>query len=133
MLIDMGAVPDALTNRQETPLQLALRWSCRLTHACPVLDEAACIDTVRFLVEQGRNDPMVANDVHHRNRGGITAASVLSGRDDLSASHISPLLQSGISINSSCVGTWRFRLRPKDCLEFVVIRGRSSKIKACEN
>jgi hypothetical protein len=157
MLIDMGAVPDALTNRQETPLQLALRWSCRLTHACPVLDEAACIDTVRFLVEQGRNDPMVANDVgftavftaarnkstqaviwlmnqdtyevdlHHRNRGGITAASVLSERDDLSASHISPLLQSGISINSSCVGTWRFRLRPKDCLEFVVIRGRASK------
>jgi hypothetical protein len=157
MLTDMGAVPDVLTNRQETPLQLALRWSCRLTHACPVLDEAACIDTVRVLVEQGRNDPMFTNDVgfnavftaarnkstqaviwlmnqdtyeidlNHRNPGGVSAASILSGRDDLSTSHLTPLLRSGISINSPCISSWRFRLRPKDCHEFVVIRGRHSK------
>jgi hypothetical protein len=153
----MGAVPDALTNRQETPLQLALRWSCRHADARPVFDEAACIDTVRFLVEQGRNDPMFTNDIgfnsvftaasnkstqaviwlmnqdtyeidlHHRNPGGVSAASILSGRDDLSTSHISPLFRSGVSINSPCISSWRFRLRPKDCHEFVVFRGRGSK------
>jgi hypothetical protein len=155
--MDMGAVPDALTNRQETPLQLALRWSCRLTHACPVLDEAACIDTVRFLVEHGRNDPMLTNDIgfnavftaarnkstqaviwlmnqdtyevdlHHRGPGGISAASILSGREDLSESYISPLLRNGISINSPCISSWRFRRRPEDCNEFVVFIGRHSK------
>ena len=138
MLIEMGAVADALTNRQETPLLLAQGWYSppRRTCFCPVLDENACVDTVRVLVEQGRNDPMIANDVGFNsivtaanNRStkaivwlmnqdqyeidlrsatpsGTTAAALLVLRDDLSSSILNSIIRSGILMDSPCTKAW---------------------------
>jgi hypothetical protein len=134
----MGAVADALTNRQETPLLLAVGWSSppRRTCFCPLLDENACVDTVRVLVEQGRNDPMIANDVGFnsiltaaKNRStkaivwlmnqdqyevdlrsaspsGTTAAAYLVLREDLSSSILNSMFRSRILIDSPCTKAW---------------------------
>jgi hypothetical protein len=65
LLLDLGAVADPVTKRQETPLLLATRSDCQ--HANfrdrSTNGETACLNTVKVLVEQGQNDPMQCDDV----------------------------------------------------------------------
>jgi ankyrin repeat protein len=66
MLLILGAVPDAVTKRQETPLLLATHSNDRNMYRlyfCPRNDESASLNTVRVLVEQGQNDPMQSDDI----------------------------------------------------------------------
>jgi hypothetical protein len=63
MLLACGAVPDPINIRRETPLLLATQSNCRNVYFRPIHDEGASFDTVRVLVEQGKNDPMQSDDI----------------------------------------------------------------------
>lgn len=136
MLLALGAVPEPVTRRQETPLYLATRSNCRNMNFRPIHEESASLDTVRVLVEQGKNDPMQCDDIGwtsiltaSRNRSGapllwlvhqaeyeldlnyetpsgITTASLFAQRDDLSPALFEPLLYRGIAIEAPCAIWW---------------------------
>ncbi|KAE9379389.1 ankyrin [Stipitochalara longipes BDJ] len=131
MLLALGAVPDPVTKRQETPLLLATRSNCQDEYR-PVHDKSASINTLRVLVEQGNNDPMHSNDIgwtsifkasnnlsgealewlinqteyeldfKYTTPGGLTAAALFVQREDLSATLFQPLLRGGIKIDAPC-------------------------------
>jgi len=136
MLLSLGAVPDPVTKRRETPLLLATHSNCRNAEYRPLDDSSASINTVRVLVEQGKNDPMQSDDLDwnsiftaSRNRtpdsllwlinqeeyqldlkyetpGGVTTAAVIVQREDLSPALFQHLVRSGVAINAPCAKTW---------------------------
>ncbi len=60
MLLVLGAASNPVTKRQETPLLLATQSNERnmyRLHFHPRDNESASLDTVRVLVEQGKNGP----------------------------------------------------------------------------
>lgn len=68
LLIQLGAVTDAVTNRQATPLLLATNAHFKEFHSVDLgqaLQQTsnAQLDTIRVLVEMGDNDPMCVNDI----------------------------------------------------------------------
>lgn len=66
MLIYLGAATNSITQRQETPLQLAAKrehLTPRYHGAYRRDQDASSVDTVRVLMEQGNNDPMQVDDV----------------------------------------------------------------------
>jgi len=139
MLLALGAASDPVTNRQEIPLLLATHSICpRTGHLRPTYDNAS-LDTVRLLVEQGKNDPMQSDDIEwnaiftaSQNRtsqslawlinqneyeldlkyatpGSITAATVMVQRDDLTAPLFGSLLKNGVAMDAPCAKWWRFQ------------------------
>jgi hypothetical protein len=140
ILIALGAVPDPVTNRQETPLHLACDPSPRVDENFRADDDdVASLDTVRVLVEQGKNDPMQGDDIgfnsifgaakgryshslvwlvnqdefeldlNYATPAGFTAAAMIVQREDLSSQLFEPLLRNGIALDAPCAKMWRFR------------------------
>lgn len=143
MLLALGAASDPVTKRQETPLLLATQSNERNMYRLyfhPRDDENASLDTVRVLVQQGRNDPMQSGDIgetsiftasrmhnaeslvwlmnqdeyevdlNYATPRGMTAAAFIAQREDLSAKLFEPLLRSGIAVDAPCAKWWHFRL-----------------------
>ena len=139
MLLALGAVPDPVTKRQETPLLLATHSNCRNAEHRPTDDKGASLGTVRTLVEQGKNDPMQSDDIgwtsiftaskhpsgealqwlihqteyeldfKYATPAGLTAAALLVQREDFSATLFHPLLRSGIMIDGPCAKSLGFQ------------------------
>jgi hypothetical protein len=140
LLLALGAVPDPVTKRQETPLLVATRANERPLgrgYLHPRHDESTTLDTMRVLVEQGKNDPMQSGDIGYnsifmasKNRssrsllwlihqdeyeldlsytspGGITAASLFVQREDLSPTLFEPILRKWTAIEAPCAKGWR--------------------------
>jgi hypothetical protein len=69
VLIDLGAVANAVTDRLETPLLLAMDHEFRAHLISKVSSQSELqgaysqLDTVRTLVESGENDPMGLDDI----------------------------------------------------------------------
>jgi hypothetical protein len=136
MLLALGAVPDPVTKYQHTPLQLATHSNCRNVELRPKHDGNASLETVRILVEQGKNDPMQSNDIgwtsiftaskgctseslvwlmnqneyeldhNYKTPGGLTASALMAQRDDLCDTLFRPLLRNGIEVDAPCAGKW---------------------------
>jgi hypothetical protein len=132
MLLALGAISDPVNKYQETPLLLATHSTCQNVECRPKNDESAGLDTLRVLVEQGKNDPMQSNDIgwtpvfhaskspasksllwlmnqdeyaldlNYTTPGGLTAAALLVQREDLSATIFQPLLQNGLPVDAPC-------------------------------
>lgn len=149
MLLALGAIPDPVTKRQETPLLLATHADCRNVYFRPINDETASLDTVRVLVEQGKNDPMQIDDIgwtsiftatknrtsqsllwlmnqeeyeldlNYTTPGGITAAALIVQREDLTAALFEPLLRNRIAVDAPCAKRWRFQFG----VNFLTFRG----------
>lgn len=142
LLIKLGAIPDSVTKRQETPLLLATHSNDRNMYRLyfrPRTDENASLDTVRVLVEQGKNDPMQSDDVgettiitasrnynseslvwlmnqdefeldlNYATPRGLKAAAVVVQREDLSATLFEALLRKGIAVDAPCARIWHFQ------------------------
>jgi hypothetical protein len=143
MLLALGAASDPVTKRQETPLLLATQSNERNMYRLyfhPREDEDASLDTVRVLVQQGRNDPMQSGDIgetsiitasrmhtaeslawlmnqdeyevdlNYATPRGMTAAALIAQREDFSATLFEPLLRSGIAVDAPCAKKWHFKL-----------------------
>jgi hypothetical protein len=142
MLLALGAVSDPVTKRQETPLLVATQANdptlCR-GYFHPRNDESTDIDTMRVLVEQGKNDPMQSDDIgwnsiftasrdrtsesllwlmnqneyeidlNYATLGGVTATAVISQREYLSTTLLQHLVRSGVAIDAPCAKRWRFK------------------------
>jgi hypothetical protein len=68
LLIQLGAVTDAVTNRQATPLLLASNSHFKEFHSMEIgqarpQTSNAQLDTIKVLVELGDNDPMNVDDI----------------------------------------------------------------------
>jgi hypothetical protein len=139
MLLALGAISDPVNRYQETPLLLATHSNGQNVECRPKNDESAGLDTLRVLIEQGKNDPMQSNDIgwtpvfyaskssaskyllwlmnqdeyeldlNYTTPGGLTAAALLVQREDLSAAMFQPLLQNGIPVDAPCAERLRFQ------------------------
>ena len=146
MLIDIGAVTDAVTERHDTPLLLATkkvplgsRWENRRQGR----GEADSLNTVRILVEHGKNDPMQCDDIGFNSMlsaardscnetmswllnqnefvidlrcetpAGYSAAAYITTREDFSPSLLADSVKNGVEPGSPCVNHWHFRYGPK--------------------
>jgi ankyrin repeat protein len=138
LLLALGAVPDPVTKRQETPLFLATHSNCQNIEFRPADDLNAGINTVRVLVEQGKNDPMQSDDIgwtpiftasknntsksllwlmnqdeyeldlSYTTPGGLTAAALIVQREDLSTTLFQPLVRNGILVDAPCANKLGF-------------------------
>lgn len=142
MLLALGAASDPVTKRQETPLLLATQSNERSMYRLlfrPRDNDNASLETVRVLVEQGKNDPMQSGDngetsiftasrmhtseslvwlmnqdeyevdLNYATDGGMTAVALIAQREDLSATLFEPLLRSGITVDAPCAKRWDFQ------------------------
>jgi len=139
MLLALGAISDPVNRYQETPLLLATHSDGQNVECRPKNDESAGLDTLRVLIEQGKNDPMQSNDIgwtpvfyaskssaskyllwlmnqdeyeldlNYTTPGGLTAAALLVQREDLSAAMFQPLLQNRIPVDAPCAERLRFQ------------------------
>lgn len=145
-LIELGAKTDCVTNRLETPLLLCTKresWSPRKIEYASFHDPASTPETVRVLIEKGRNDPMDVDqtgwnslfiaavndrtdsistlltqdefeiDLNYVTTGGLMVGGCISTREYISTALITPLLRRGIDINAPCKKVWYFRFGPK--------------------
>ena len=146
MLIELGAKADCVTMRLETPLLLCTKkvnWNPRKVKYESSHNTASAPETVRVLVEKGRNDPMDVDqtglnsvfiaagndenksvswlltqdefeiDLNYVKSIGNTAGAYIATRGDLSSALIMPLLRRGIQINQPCAKIWYLRFGPK--------------------
>ena len=144
MLLALGAASDPVTKRQETPLLLATHSNERNMYRLlfhPRGNEDASLDTVRVLIEQGKNDPMQSNDIgrtpifnasegctseslawlmnqdefeldhKYTTLGGLTAAALMAQREDLSDALFRPLLRGGVVADAHCAARWGPRFK----------------------
>lgn len=149
LLIQLGATTDAVTSHQQTPLLLAARLGDsipRYEDSYRRHDGAFGVNTVRVLVQQGKNDPMHA-DFWGRTPVLVAAGNVMSkevlpwllNQDDFeidfeyktpsgynAAAYIStredfpdllaPIINSGITVNNPCARYWYSYILPRDRL-----------------